>query len=143
LQRSARLYSAAMARCTAIGIDSPVSDPEVAHTDVVAIRAGLTDEQFGAAWDLGQSISFADTVAYALEMEPSPASAPPASAGKLSPRERDVLRLIAAGHSNKQIAAELFLSVHTIERHITNLYAKIGARGRADATAWALRHDLG
>jgi DNA-binding NarL/FixJ family response regulator len=53
-----------------------------------------------------------------------------------------VLCLIAAGQSNKQIAAELFLSVYTIERHITNLYAKIGARGRADATAWALRHDL-
>jgi DNA-binding NarL/FixJ family response regulator len=88
-------------------------------------------------------MSFADAIAYALEMEPPPSSAPPALAGKLSPRERDVLRLIAAGQSNKQIAAELFLSVHTIERHITNLYAKIGARGRADATAWALRHDLG
>ncbi len=53
-----------------------------------------------------------------------------------------MLRLIAAGQSNKEIAADLFLSVRTVERHITNLYAKIGARGKADATAWALRHDL-
>jgi DNA-binding CsgD family transcriptional regulator len=53
-----------------------------------------------------------------------------------------VLRLIAAGQSNKEIAAELYLSIHTVNRHITNLYAKIGARGRADATAWAIRHAL-
>ena len=142
-QRSARLYAAAAARCIAIGIDFPVSDREDVDTDVAAIRARLTGEQFQSAWDAGQSMSFSDAVAYALEVKSAPAETQPQVAGKLSPREREVLRLIASGQSNKQIAAELFLSVHTIERHITNLYAKIGARGRADATAWALRHDLG
>jgi non-specific serine/threonine protein kinase len=141
-QRAARLYAAAAARCAAIGIDFPIADRDDVDTDIAAIRASLTDEQFQSAWDQGQAMSFADAVAYALEMEPEQATATPPVAGKLSPRECDVLRLIAAGQSNKQIAAELFLSVHTIERHITNLYAKIGARGRADATAWALRHDL-
>ena len=61
---------------------------------------------------------------------------------RLSPREVEVLRLIAAGKSNQQIADELVLSSRTVERHITNLYAKIGAHGKADATAYALRHGF-
>lgn len=83
-----------------------------------------------------------DVVARALEPELTIVAVQRPPSGMLSPRESEVLRLIAAGQSNKQIAAELSLSVHTIERHITNLYAKIEARGRADATAWALRHGL-
>ena len=60
----------------------------------------------------------------------------------LSPRELDVLRLIAQGESNAAIAERLGLSIHTIERHAANLYRKIDARGRADATAYALRRGL-
>lgn len=62
--------------------------------------------------------------------------------GGLSRRELDVLRLLAAGDSNTQIARRLGLSIHTIERHVANLYRKIGARGRADATAYAVRNGL-
>jgi DNA-binding NarL/FixJ family response regulator len=61
---------------------------------------------------------------------------------RLTPREAEVLRLIAAGRSNQQIADQLVLSLRTVERHITNLYAKIGAHGKADATAYALRHGI-
>jgi pimeloyl-ACP methyl ester carboxylesterase len=61
---------------------------------------------------------------------------------RLSPREVEVLSLIAQGRSNLQIANALVLSVRTVERHITNLYAKIGAHGKADATAYALRNGL-
>ena len=60
----------------------------------------------------------------------------------LSPRELEVLRLVAAGESNSQIARRLGLSTHTVERHVANLYRKIGARGRADATGYALRNGL-
>jgi DNA-binding CsgD family transcriptional regulator len=73
---------------------------------------------------------------------PLPASVPTAADG-LSPREMQVLRLLAAGESNKEIAAALAVSVATAERHIANLYGKIGARGRADAIAYAHRHGLG
>jgi DNA-binding CsgD family transcriptional regulator len=62
--------------------------------------------------------------------------------GGLTIREAEVLRLIAAGHSNPRIADELVLSIHTVERHTVNIYAKIGARGRADAIAFAHRHGL-
>ena len=57
----------------------------------------------------------------------------------LSERECEVLTLLADGASNKQIAQRLHLSVHTVERHVANIYLKIGARNRAEATAFALR----
>jgi LuxR family transcriptional regulator, maltose regulon positive regulatory protein len=65
--------------------------------------------------------------------------------GELSPRESEVLRLIARGLSNDDIARELVLSVRTVERHAANTYAKIGASGRtarALATAWAHAHNI-
>jgi DNA-binding CsgD family transcriptional regulator len=60
----------------------------------------------------------------------------------LTARETEVLVLIAAGKSNREIAEDLVLSVRTVERHITNIYGKIGARGKADATAYAMRNGL-
>jgi DNA-binding CsgD family transcriptional regulator len=64
---------------------------------------------------------------------------PPAG---LTLREVEVLRLIAAGLSNREIAARLFLSVRTAERHIANIYKKIGAHSKADATAFAFNCGL-
>jgi DNA-binding CsgD family transcriptional regulator len=60
----------------------------------------------------------------------------------LSRREVDVLRLIAAGSSNDQIAEQLFLSPRTVERHISNIYGKISARSRVEAAAYASSHGL-
>jgi len=53
-----------------------------------------------------------------------------------------VLRLVAQGKSNAQIAGALVLSVRTVERHISNIYAKADVRTKAQATAYALRHNL-
>ena len=63
-------------------------------------------------------------------------------AGALSPRETEVLRLLADGETNGQIAARLGISINTVERHVGNVYRKIDARGRADATAWAIRNGV-
>ncbi len=62
--------------------------------------------------------------------------------GRLTEREVQVLRLVAGGLTNGEIADALGLSVRTVERHIGNLYGKISARGRANATAYALIHGL-
>jgi DNA-binding NarL/FixJ family response regulator len=70
---------------------------------------------------------------------------PEARAGGLSPREAEVLRLVARGLSNDDIARRLVLSVRTVERHVANIYTKIGASGRtarAIATAWAHAHGI-
>ncbi len=76
--------------------------------------------------------------AAALEAAIAPASYPDG----LTAREAEVLRLIAAGHSNRQIAEALFISPRTIERHIANIYLKIDAHSKAEATSYALRHNL-
>jgi pimeloyl-ACP methyl ester carboxylesterase/DNA-binding CsgD family transcriptional regulator len=60
----------------------------------------------------------------------------------LTAREVEVLRHLAGRRTNDEIAEELFVSVRTVERHVANIYAKIGARGRANATAYALTHNL-
>jgi len=67
----------------------------------------------------------------------------PTAPNHLSTREREVLRLLAAGYSNRRIAAALSLSPRTVQRHVANLYPKLGAHCRAEATAYALRHGLG
>jgi DNA-binding CsgD family transcriptional regulator len=67
---------------------------------------------------------------------------PVRGSGGLSPRETEVLRLLAGGDSNGQIAAQLGLSINTVERHVVNLYRKIDARGRAEATAWAIHNGV-
>ena len=60
----------------------------------------------------------------------------------LSPREREVLDLIARGSTNREIAAALHLSPHTIHEHTSSLYRKLGARNRADAVQRAARLGL-
>jgi DNA-binding CsgD family transcriptional regulator len=60
----------------------------------------------------------------------------------LTAREVEVLVLIAAGHTNKQIAAELFLSEKTVSRHLSNIFAKIGVTSRSAATAFAFEQGL-
>lgn len=62
--------------------------------------------------------------------------------GGLSPREVEVLRLVATGSSNREIATTLVLSERTVERHISNIFAKIGVPSRAAATAYAYEHRL-
>ena len=86
-------------------------------------------EQLGAAPDLA-----------ALDA-PAPAGGRDAPAG-LSPRELEVLRLVAAGKTNKSIAKQLFLSEKTVDRHVSNIFAKTNVASRAAATAFAYQHGL-
>jgi predicted ATPase/DNA-binding NarL/FixJ family response regulator len=122
---------------------------------VSAARAQIDDGTFAKLWSEGQAMSLEEAMAYALEpiadgiIETEKASASPESQeaypNDLTEREVEVLRLIAAGRSNQEIAQELVLSTRTVERHISNIYQKIGATGRvarATATAYVLRQGL-
>ena len=91
-----------------------------------------------------------DEDAAALELEAaqeafvalSAAAEVAAPAGGLTSREVEVLRRLAAGATNKQIAAELVVSEHTVHRHVSNIFAKLGVSSRAAATAYAFRRGL-
>jgi ATP/maltotriose-dependent transcriptional regulator MalT len=67
---------------------------------------------------------------------------PTTSTFGLSERELEVLRLVAAGKSNREIAADLVISEHTVARHVQNIFAKLRVSSRAAATAFAFEHDL-
>ena len=62
--------------------------------------------------------------------------------GGLTAREVEVVRLVAAGHTNRGIAQQLFLSEKTVARHLANIYTKLDIGSRAAATAWAYDHHL-
>jgi DNA-binding NarL/FixJ family response regulator len=60
----------------------------------------------------------------------------------LSPREQEVLKLVAEGYTNKQIAETLVISFKTVERHRANILEKLGMRDRVELTRYAIRHGL-
>jgi DNA-binding NarL/FixJ family response regulator len=60
----------------------------------------------------------------------------------LTPREVEVLRLVATGKTNHAVASQLHLSERTVARHLSNIFAKTGVESRAAATAYAYRHQL-
>jgi DNA-binding NarL/FixJ family response regulator len=76
-----------------------------------------------------------------LPPQPEAPTSPPYPAG-LSRREVQVLRLVAAGRSNRQIAQELTLSEKTVARHLTSVYTKTATDNRAAAAAFAVHHSL-
>jgi DNA-binding CsgD family transcriptional regulator len=105
--------------CRALG------DEEAAQMEFEAAREIL--RRLGAQPDL-------DEVSRLLR----PASPPHG----LSPREIEVLRLVAAGRTNRAIAAALFLSERTVHRHVSNIFEKLGVASRTEAAAFAAEHDL-
>jgi DNA-binding CsgD family transcriptional regulator len=107
--------------CTGLG------DEEAGGLELDAARAVL--EELGAGPDLERLGSLAR-------------SATADDVHGLSTRERQVLQLLAAGETNRAIAAELVLSERTIERHVSNIFAKLGVSSRAGATAFAYEHRL-
>ncbi len=106
-----------------------------AAREAAAARDAL--QRLGAAWEAAHAAALLP----ASQAPATDTAAGPHAAG-LTPREIEVLRLLAAGQSNLEIARQLVLSVRTVERHIANVYAKIGAHSRADAIAYAFRCRL-
>jgi DNA-binding CsgD family transcriptional regulator len=150
--RAARLLGA----CEALsGPDAGGSFYRVEHASLVAAaRAALAAHAQAPAWiDEGSAMTLEQAVAYALEDEPAPAATARASEGAaaahpgrradgLTARQAEVLRLVAQGQTDRQIAAALGLSEETVGRHLGGIFRKLGVSSRAAASAVAVRHGL-
>ena len=121
---------------------------------LVGARSQLEEGAWSAAWEEGRAMSMETAIEYALsEEEPSTITSPAAPTEQLStpvsehpagltPREVEVLGLVAEGLTNPQVAQKLFLSPRTVQRHLNSVYRKLGVSSRTAATHLALEHDL-
>jgi DNA-binding NarL/FixJ family response regulator len=120
-------YEAARARVLVGLACRRLGDEDTAAMELDAARRVFQD--LGAAPDLAR-----------VERLDRPAV--PGAAGGLTAREVEVLRLVAAGKSNRAVAAELFLSEKTVERHVSNILTKLGVGSRTAAAAYAFEHGI-
>lgn len=120
-------YEAAQVRMTLAAADRAAGDDEGARLELRAARAVF--ERLGAVPDARRAAALLSTVRRHLP-------------GELTEREVQVLRLVAAGRTNRAVASELVISEHTVARHLNNIFAKLDVSSRAAATAYACTHGL-
>ncbi|WP_309226514.1 LuxR C-terminal-related transcriptional regulator [Streptomyces lunaelactis] len=120
-------YEAAQVRMTLAAADRVAGDDEGARLELQAAQAVF--ERLGAVPDARRAAALLSAVHHRLP-------------GDLTEREVQVLRLVAAGRTNRSIAAELVISEHTVARHLNNIFAKLDVSSRAAATAYAYTHGL-
>ena len=146
--RAANLWGAAEALREAIGLSMGHQDRVDYDYEgrVAAARAQLDEAAWQAAWNEGRTMSPEQAIDYALEDQTprqEEASAPPeAYPANLSAREVEVLKLVAQGITNAEVAKELFISPNTVNRHLNSIYHKLGVTSRAAATRFAAEHNL-
>jgi non-specific serine/threonine protein kinase len=141
-ERAARLLGAASTLRDDLGLPIPATFQLEFDEYVPMAKAQLEAARWDRAWAAGRAMELDEAIAYALETEPASNASGRVVPAALTPRELEVLRLLATGQSNRMIAAALFLSERTVERHIENLYRKLEVHNRAEATTVALRHQL-
>jgi non-specific serine/threonine protein kinase len=146
LTRAVELFGAAAALRTRIGF--PVVQPDRSHYDrhVAALRAALGSEAFAAAWSAGHAMTPDAAIDLALhplvDADAAPGPSTATRAAGLSKRELEVLRLVADGKSNQEIATALFISRHTVINHVANIMNKLGLDSRTAVASWAIRNGL-
>jgi len=149
---AARLWGAAQSQLQSIGaVLLPLMRPNDERS-VVAARIKLGEQAFASAWAEGRTMSLEQILANQQAM-PSPrpvltvppstatAFAPPLHA-RLTPREMDVLRLLAQSLTSAQIAGKLVISLLTVNTRVRSIYSKLGVTSRSAATRYAIKHKL-
>jgi ATP/maltotriose-dependent transcriptional regulator MalT len=151
-RQAARLWGAAEVLREVMGTPMHPVDRASYEQARAQTRATLGEQAFAAAWAEGRMLTPEQALApHAEAMIPTPMPSRPDSAPSmrspsfpagLTGRERDVLRLLAQGLSDAQIAAHLVISPRTVNRHTTSLYSKLGVTSRAAATRFAIEHHV-
>ncbi len=139
-KRAARLLGFAEAQRERIGLRLRIVENQVAFEQAVAAtRATLAEPGFAMAWNAGRKLRPAEAVAEAIATSETHAASP---VTVLTPREMEILRLLAAGQANPAIAQALFISTRTVENHVAHVLAKLGVTTRADAVETAVAAGL-
>jgi DNA-binding CsgD family transcriptional regulator len=115
----------------------PAEEPMRVAAMVPNARLALIDGEHGYG-DARQGLAVLDGFLAEIARH----AMPPQAANELSSREVEVLRLLAAGRSNQQIADELVISRNTVRRHVSNIFDKTGSANRVEAAAYARDHGL-
>ena len=137
----ATLYGAAEAELAADGIVLDAIDAEPFARADTLLRTALGEQRALEARARGRGLERQQTDLLVEQLLSGDEEAAPAG-GVLSPREREVVRFLAAGMTNAEIASQLVLSEHTVHRHVANILVKLGARSRAAAAVTAAERGL-
>jgi DNA-binding CsgD family transcriptional regulator len=146
--QAARLFGAAATLREEIATPYVPSERVWMDPILAELQDALGAERFAAAWEQGAALSREDAVAAALAIRAETGGAHPSAAQRaaeadgLTTREVEILRLIAAGRVNREVADVLYISPATVARHIANIYRKLDIDSRAKLAAYALRRDL-
>jgi DNA-binding NarL/FixJ family response regulator len=140
-----RLLAATDKIRTDIGVPAAVTDRTAYQDALTAAQATLGEHAFAHAWKSGGASSLNEIIAEALQIAQNRSPGAEQAGGNardngmLTRRERDVLRLVAAGHADREIAAALFIGLGTVRTHLTNIYGKLEVGSRTAAVAAARR----
>ena len=145
-RQAARLFAASAALAEKTGVVIDLVDRDQVLRDVAAARAQLGEKAYGAAWKDGQSLPIDAALAEAMAMDDAsvgaiadPATlAVPGTAHNLTERELQVLQLVVAGRSDREIADSLFIGRRTAQGHVANIMAKLGVNSRTAAATAAI-----
>jgi len=144
-ERAARLLGATAALREQIGAAIEGWNRPTHERVVALVRAALAPAAFASAWSAGANLSLEAVLAEALaDVDPTeaPSAADPTAALGLTEREGEILRLLAKGLTDREIAAELSISPRTVGAHVSHLLAKLGLDSRTAAAAFAVRHGV-
>ncbi|WP_072691110.1 ATP-binding protein [Rhodococcus marinonascens] len=141
-QHAAELMGAAAAVAQAVGNPSTVYPNLLVHHAACeqSARDAIGDRSFDTAFQRGVNKSFGDAVACAFEEQRREAPATPRWSTNLTRREWQVAELVAAGLTNKAIAARLVISQRTAQGHVEHILAKLGFNSRSQIAAWTVEH---
>jgi DNA-binding CsgD family transcriptional regulator len=109
---------------------------------VASARTQLGAMAFDAAWAEGRSMTLEQILVAPIRTTALPVKPSPMHPAGLTPREVEVLRLVASGQTNEQVAEQLVISPHTVDSHLTSIYGRIGVNSRSAAIRYALQHQL-
>jgi non-specific serine/threonine protein kinase len=145
--QATRLFAAAEGLRKTLGRHRSVADQADYDKRVASSRAKLGDRIFSEAWAQGTTMTLEEAVGTALAPIASLPAEPAENmtgthTSRFTPREREVVGLVARGLSNREIAARLVISERTVDTHVQHILNKLGVDSRVQITAWAVEQGL-